>query len=194
MCGWNIHSSLPERQNFSTLLVSFTWEMNLLRPWTISFFPSKYQENVQSLSLCPYTFILWWCKDKWDKLWGDWCCSVLCTEKTKVGLGQEKKDRHTIMMKLSVSLSLKLQISISITIVCFKDIAPVEQMPSSATCKVHLLSWQPFLHITTWLLDVDARVYWLSSSLYSWLHECVYLLGVAWLELLKDVHLGEKWC
>lgn len=50
MCGWNIHSSLPERQNFSTLLVSFRREMNLLSPRTISFFPPKYQENAQSHS------------------------------------------------------------------------------------------------------------------------------------------------
>lgn len=60
MCGWNIHSSLPERQNFSTLLVSFRPEMDLLSPRTIFFFfGPKYQENVQPLSVSLTLYFLY---------------------------------------------------------------------------------------------------------------------------------------
>lgn len=53
MCGWNIHSSLPERQNFSTLLVAFRWEMNLLSPRSISFFFSSSLPSTKKMfSLC----------------------------------------------------------------------------------------------------------------------------------------------
>lgn len=58
MCGWNIHSSHGERQNFSTLLVAFKLEMNLLSPGTIcsplaSQHP-EYQENLFFFFLLPW--------------------------------------------------------------------------------------------------------------------------------------------
>lgn len=56
MCGWNIHSSPPERQNFSTLLVSFTPEMNLLSPRTISFSSTSQVPRKCSVSLSLSSF------------------------------------------------------------------------------------------------------------------------------------------
>lgn len=107
MCGWNIHSSLPERQNFSTLLVSFRREMNLLSPRTISFFPPKYQENVQSLSISLTLYFLYFHGAKTEangansKVTGAALFSH--RPKTKVALHWGKKGCHTILIEFSLS-------------------------------------------------------------------------------------------
>lgn len=108
MCGWNIHSSQPERQNFSTLLVSFKPEINLLSSRTIPFFlPPKYQENVQSLSyLSPSTFYTFYggmtqANDANPKVTGAALFSH--TPKTKPALSRGRKGCHSILIEFSLS-------------------------------------------------------------------------------------------
>lgn len=107
MCGWNIHSSLPERQNFSTLLVSFRREMNLLSPRTISFFPPKYQENVQSLSISLSLYFLYFrgAKTEANGANSEVTGGALFSRrpKTKVALQLGKKGCHTILIEFSLS-------------------------------------------------------------------------------------------
>lgn len=107
MCGWNIHSSLPERQNFSTLLVSFRWEMNLLSLRTISFFPPKYQENVQSLSISLSLYFVYFHGVKTEangansKVTGAALFRADQRQKNALQLG--KKGCHTILIEFSLS-------------------------------------------------------------------------------------------
>lgn len=109
MCGWNIHSSLPEKQNFSTLLVSFRREMNLLSSRSISFFPPKYQENVQSLSLS-ISLSLYFLYFHGAKTEANGANSKVtgaalfpCRAKTKVALQLGEKGCHAILIEFSLS-------------------------------------------------------------------------------------------
>ncbi len=126
MCGWNIHSSLPERQNFSTLLVSFRREMNLLSPRTISFFPPKYQENVKSLSISHSLYFLYFHGVKTEANGANsevtGAAFFSRRPKTKVALQLGEKGCHTILIEFSLScFQLHCSLSQDIAFKCCKD-------------------------------------------------------------------------